>query len=153
MIRRPPRSTRTDTLFPYTTLFRSRAAWLRAAPSGSARGPAGPGSPRPARRAPAPSRRTRGPLGSRGGSRCGLLGHAQLGGASSGVGANLLFGGDDGALRERRHAARAEQEVLDDPVFEAVVRQHRQPPAGRQDPRGGLESLLERGELVVHDDA
>src|SRR3546814_10051554 len=36
MIRRPPRSTRTDTLFPYTTLFRSlfegqhqkRAGWL-----------------------------------------------------------------------------------------------------------------------------
>src|SRR3546814_4948445 len=28
MIRRPPRSTRTDTLFPYTTLFRSR--YLRA---------------------------------------------------------------------------------------------------------------------------
>src|SRR3546814_3697376 len=26
MIRRPPRSTRTDTLFPYTTLFRSDAA-------------------------------------------------------------------------------------------------------------------------------
>src|SRR3546814_15305389 len=25
MVRRPPRSTRTDTLFPYTTLFRSRA--------------------------------------------------------------------------------------------------------------------------------
>src|SRR3546814_9085637 len=31
MIRRPPRSTRTDTLFPYTTLFRSVAALLRAA--------------------------------------------------------------------------------------------------------------------------
>src|SRR6056297_4087560 len=36
MIRRPPRSTRTDTLFPYTTLFRSRtrrshreSPWLR----------------------------------------------------------------------------------------------------------------------------
>src|SRR3546814_358812 len=33
MIRRPPRSTRTDTLFPYTTLFRSLfpslGAWLR----------------------------------------------------------------------------------------------------------------------------
>src|SRR3546814_4707848 len=30
MIRRPPRSTRTDTLFPYTTLFRSgRAAYVR----------------------------------------------------------------------------------------------------------------------------
>src|SRR3546814_20262917 len=26
MIRRPPRSTRTDTLFPYTTLFRSQGA-------------------------------------------------------------------------------------------------------------------------------
>src|SRR3546814_15751349 len=29
MIRRPPRSTRTDTLFPYTTLFRSRCTHLR----------------------------------------------------------------------------------------------------------------------------
>src|SRR3546814_871588 len=28
MIRRPPRSTRTDTLFPYTTLFRSIGVWL-----------------------------------------------------------------------------------------------------------------------------
>src|SRR3546814_9271729 len=28
MIRRPPRSTRTDTLFPYTTLFRSRLETL-----------------------------------------------------------------------------------------------------------------------------
>src|SRR3546814_12438082 len=27
MIRRPPRSTRTDTLFPYTTLFRSLEGW------------------------------------------------------------------------------------------------------------------------------
>src|SRR3546814_15362734 len=27
MIRRPPRSTRTDTLFPYTTLFRSKMWW------------------------------------------------------------------------------------------------------------------------------
>src|SRR3546814_13860453 len=30
MIRRPPRSTRTDTLFPYTTLFRSRCIEARA---------------------------------------------------------------------------------------------------------------------------
>src|SRR3546814_17893398 len=29
MIRRPPRSTRTDTLFPYTTLFRSAQQGLR----------------------------------------------------------------------------------------------------------------------------
>src|SRR3546814_5249221 len=35
MIRRPPRSTRTDTLFPYTTLFRSIAvACLQIAPFG-----------------------------------------------------------------------------------------------------------------------
>src|SRR3546814_13936285 len=41
MIRRPPRSTRTDTLFPYTTLFRSRPARARACcrlPSGADRG-------------------------------------------------------------------------------------------------------------------
>src|SRR3546814_6257763 len=31
MIRRPPRSTRTDTLFPYTTLFRSRSFLNRSA--------------------------------------------------------------------------------------------------------------------------
>src|SRR3546814_4213370 len=31
MIRRPPRSTRTDTLFPYTTLFRSPGGRYRAA--------------------------------------------------------------------------------------------------------------------------
>src|SRR3546814_6278672 len=30
MIRRPPRSTRTDTLFPYTTLFRSPGPYTRA---------------------------------------------------------------------------------------------------------------------------
>src|SRR3546814_3638573 len=33
MIRRPPRSTRTDTLFPYTTLFRSPLAWKRCRPT------------------------------------------------------------------------------------------------------------------------
>src|SRR3546814_3175130 len=33
MIRRPPRSTRTDTLFPYTTLFRSLSVRRRAAQS------------------------------------------------------------------------------------------------------------------------
>src|SRR3546814_5758630 len=32
MIRRPPRSTRTDTLFPYTTLFRSSARPSRCRP-------------------------------------------------------------------------------------------------------------------------
>src|SRR3546814_14462238 len=46
MIRRPPRSTRTDTLFPYTTLFRSRKMRLaitRLSPSGLLFS----GSPRP----------------------------------------------------------------------------------------------------------
>src|SRR3546814_3446015 len=42
MIRRPPRSTRTDTLFPYTTLFRSRCGQglLRRARSGLRQWPA-----------------------------------------------------------------------------------------------------------------
>src|SRR3546814_10736452 len=34
MIRRPPRSTRTDTLFPYTTLFRSLGSYLDIRTSG-----------------------------------------------------------------------------------------------------------------------
>src|SRR3546814_2050785 len=39
MVRRPPRSTRTDTPFPYTTLFRSEGlgAWPRARAAGGAR--------------------------------------------------------------------------------------------------------------------
>src|SRR3546814_9472603 len=37
MIRRPPRSTRTDTLFPYTTLFRSRIADAERAAAGGYR--------------------------------------------------------------------------------------------------------------------
>src|SRR3546814_6542496 len=36
MIRRPPRSTRTDTLFPYTTLFRSSGRTGRAGKKGTA---------------------------------------------------------------------------------------------------------------------
>src|SRR6188474_1706076 len=37
MIRRPPRSTRRYTLFPYTTLFRPRTAFTRPAPRGGGR--------------------------------------------------------------------------------------------------------------------
>src|SRR3546814_3757159 len=40
MIRRPPRSTRTDTLFPYTTLFRSSAASAARASASAASMPA-----------------------------------------------------------------------------------------------------------------
>src|SRR3546814_19253097 len=43
MIRRPPRSTRTDTLFPYTTLFRSARAEQRGRCQGD--WGAGPGDP------------------------------------------------------------------------------------------------------------
>src|SRR3546814_9072862 len=42
MIRRPPRSTRTDTLFPYTTLFRSAGGVSTARPGGLHRLRAGP---------------------------------------------------------------------------------------------------------------
>src|SRR3546814_8324124 len=64
MIRRPPRSTRTDTLFPYTTLFRSKEpahgriapAPLRAAPPLARRNPdRNMGRPRRGRQSP-PSR-------------------------------------------------------------------------------------------------
>src|SRR3546814_7493092 len=37
MIRQPPRSTRTDTLFPYTTLFRSAASSSSTTPPGERR--------------------------------------------------------------------------------------------------------------------
>src|SRR3546814_8750738 len=37
MIRRPPRSTRTDTLFPYTTLFRSHPRQQRCQPGSDGR--------------------------------------------------------------------------------------------------------------------
>src|SRR3546814_16999684 len=39
MIRRPPRSTRTDTLFPYTTLFRSLPGPVRASRASGGPGP------------------------------------------------------------------------------------------------------------------
>src|SRR3546814_7569926 len=59
MIRRPPRSTRTDTLFPYTTLFRSLARRRRGAALGPAR-------PEHGRRGPAGTRtRTRAGRGAR----------------------------------------------------------------------------------------
>src|SRR3546814_5896347 len=56
MIRRPPRSTRTDTLFPYTTLFRSPlSASLRgdAARGGAPRGRPAAGPRRPPHLSPA----------------------------------------------------------------------------------------------------
>src|SRR3546814_6998040 len=72
MIRRPPRSTRTDTLFPYTTLFRSLARGTRRRASGRTRrgkdrgegacrqGRAAPGFDRGGARRPVEPRRDRG---------------------------------------------------------------------------------------------
>src|SRR3546814_3402488 len=54
MIRRPPRSTRTDTLFPYTTLFRSQLLRQRSA---ARRLRGGEGRRHPARHGPALARR------------------------------------------------------------------------------------------------
>src|SRR3546814_575288 len=47
MIRRPPRSTRTDTLFPYTTLFRSRSRRASGSPCAPARRSTRPTCPVP----------------------------------------------------------------------------------------------------------
>src|SRR3546814_10735194 len=77
MIRRPPRSTRTDTLFPYTTLFRSIFNYLHiilvsrvticrgggdaAAPSARRTGHTGPGASAGGRAGPRIHRSCRGP--------------------------------------------------------------------------------------------
>src|SRR3546814_20272895 len=75
MIRRPPRSTRTDTLFPYTTPFRSLAADAAvAAVAAAAARPGLAGHPRP-RDAHRDARAAR--TGRRHGRRHGLFGDAQ----------------------------------------------------------------------------
>src|SRR3546814_9448629 len=70
MIRRPPRSTRTDTLFPYPTLFRS--ALFGARQADRTRAGAGAAAPRGADRADAAASRRRrcGPRAARCGRRC-----------------------------------------------------------------------------------
>src|SRR3546814_2144085 len=50
MTRRPPRSTRTDTLFPYTTLFRSTRPLRRAFQAPRGDGPRRPAAAEPPRR-------------------------------------------------------------------------------------------------------
>src|SRR3546814_17068778 len=60
MIRRPPRSTRTDTLFPYTTLFRSSK--YRSVPLEANRRSYRPGSNESTRRVCTTDRRYRGPI-------------------------------------------------------------------------------------------
>src|SRR3546814_2855857 len=72
MIRRPPRSTRTDTLFPYTTLFRSAclaqvaaARWLAKAFSNPSTGKlkhAAPGTPAECRAGEVPAAQQPWPL-------------------------------------------------------------------------------------------
>src|SRR3546814_21196333 len=55
MMRRPPRSTRTDTLFPYTTLFRSPIPTPRRSPSRSAIAACSSATTSPRGSAPAPA--------------------------------------------------------------------------------------------------
>src|SRR3546814_16520382 len=60
LIRRPPKSTRTDTLFPYTTLFGSAFLFLQRpwpAPMAGPKKKAGPEVPRPAAAAAGAARR------------------------------------------------------------------------------------------------
>src|SRR3546814_6622603 len=57
MIRRPPRSTRTDTLFPYTTLFRSSRGTEAHEPGRHCRGPVPKGQTGSGRHGPLDSRR------------------------------------------------------------------------------------------------
>src|SRR3546814_16975335 len=61
MLRRPPRSTRTDTLFPYTTLFRSRrwrgSGIRRSCPAPVPPAPRSRAAARGARPGPQPARR------------------------------------------------------------------------------------------------
>src|SRR3546814_7685037 len=61
MIRRPPRSTRTDTLFPYTTLFRSRPCNLSPEPGCTSRASSRRSLGRRRHRRYDAARRTRGP--------------------------------------------------------------------------------------------
>src|SRR3546814_4193827 len=62
MIRRPPRSTRTDTLFPYTTLFRSYARPPRRLPLAPSRRATYRPPEAPLASAPSPGSPRRGPL-------------------------------------------------------------------------------------------
>src|SRR3546814_16663322 len=57
ILRRPPSSTRTDTLFPYTTLVRSAAGRRRGRRAPSCLPSTGPSTPEPAPRRPGPSER------------------------------------------------------------------------------------------------
>src|SRR3546814_9581124 len=57
MIRRPPRSTRTDTLFPYTTLFRSLRAYWETAQCRECRAPQPPSRARQCHRPTSATRR------------------------------------------------------------------------------------------------
>src|SRR3546814_14304704 len=83
MIRRPPRSTRTDTLFPYTTLFRSAVLaagdLVRRRPAAGGAGHLGIARRAAVRRRPLLAGRAAQPRGGRGGSLRGRpLGGAQL---------------------------------------------------------------------------
>src|SRR3546814_13712290 len=94
MIRRPPRSTRTDTLFPYTTLFRSPHPDRREEPPGAPDDRSGrPSDPEagargdrpPDPRRPRPGPMARDPAGGRAGASPGPVGEPPVTTPVSGV--------------------------------------------------------------------
>src|SRR3546814_7073690 len=108
MIRRPPRSTRTDTLFPYTTLFRS------AAEVADRKG--GPDLRRETRAQPGPEEKGNEELGDEEpahvAERAGRKPHADA--VDDAVGGDDEAGGDGGCRRARIRHARATGEEGED---------------------------------------
>src|SRR3546814_15224141 len=104
MIRRPPRSTRTDTLFPYTTLFRSDAGFVLRLPEFD-------GDPEDGYREHAPALHT----GSPGGARLHVLrrvpphwGFSGAAGTPSGSGRSLPRGPTIPPQRERKRVVQGQ---------------------------------------------
>src|SRR3546814_13554133 len=109
MIRRPPRSTRTDTLFPYTTLFRSAVGDHRAEAAEVADRKGGPDLRRETRAQPGPEEKGNEELGDEEpahvAERAGRKTHADA--VDDAVGGDDEAGGDGGCRRARIRHARA----------------------------------------------
>src|SRR3546814_7029190 len=102
MIRRPPRSTRTDTLFPYTTLFRSAVGDHRAEAAEVADRKGGPDLRRETRAQPGPEEKGNEELGDEEpahvAERAGRKPHADA--VDDAVGGDDEAGGDGGRSEE-----------------------------------------------------
>src|SRR5881396_4450487 len=113
MIRRPPRSTRYETLFPYTTLFRSGGGAARGAAAGGAGAAMGP--------------ENRGMAGVRGGAGAGVGGAGGAGGAGGGAGGR---GATAGPLPADTAAVAAATDAFTGNTLLHTAQRARTPPAG-----------------------